>query len=123
MKRILASSTIVVMSLAASGILLAEDDLFVGTWKLNVAKSKYSGRPTPKSLTRTVVARGSGETITYQGVAADGSPVSYSITTNLDGKDSPISGKQSFGADTIAATRVDTNTITFLPEVAKRSPD
>jgi hypothetical protein len=112
MKRILALTSVVVMSLAASGVLLAQDDPFVGTWKLNLAKSKYSGEKPPQSATRTVVAQGGGEKVTYEGIAADGSPISYGYTTNLDGKDSPISGKQSFGADTVAIKRVDANTLT-----------
>jgi len=112
MKRIL----MLVSVLAASGVLLAQDiplqdNPFVGTWKLNLAKSKFTGMPVPKNETRRVVAEIGGETVGYKGVAADGSPIAYSFTTNLDGKDSPISGTQPLGADTVAAKRVDANTI------------
>ncbi len=109
------------LALVASGVLLAQNDPFVGTWKLDLAKSTYVGQQAPKSLTRTVVAQGSGEKVTYEGIAADGSPILYSLTSNLDGKDSPISGKQSFGADTIAATRVDANTITLIGKRAGKA--
>jgi hypothetical protein len=110
MKRMLALTTIVVMSLAASGVLLAQDNPFVGTWKLNLAKSKFSGTQAPKSEVRTVVAQGDGEKVTYEGIAADGSPIAYSFTTNLDGKDSPFSGAHIFGGDSVAVRRVDANT-------------
>ncbi len=112
MKRILVLVPVLALSLSASGALLAQDSPFIGTWKLNVAKSKFSGISAPKSETRTIVAEGSGEKITYEGIAADGSPIAYSFTTNLDGKDVPISGPHPLGSDTIAATRVDANTIT-----------
>jgi len=110
MKRILALPAVVVMSLAASGVSPAQDNPFIGTWKLNLAKSKYNGAQAPKSETRTVVAQGNGDTVTYEGIAADGSSISYSFTTNLDGKDVPISGTGPFGADTISVKRVNANT-------------
>jgi len=57
MKRIMGLTAVVVMSLAASGVLLAQENPFLGTWKLNVAKSKYSGVHSPNSETRTAVAQ------------------------------------------------------------------
>jgi hypothetical protein len=121
MKRILTLVPVLALSLLASGALLAQESPFVGTWKLNLAKSKFTGTPAPKSETRTVVAQGDGEKVTYEGIAADGSPVSYSITTNLDGKDAPFSGGQPFGADTVAAKRVDANTITSTAKKAGKT--
>ena len=114
MKRILVLVSVLALSLVASGTLLAQENPFVGTWKLNVAKSKFAGSQPPKSETRSEVAKGSGETVTYEGIAADGSPISYSYTTNLDGKDAPISGTHPFGSDTLAVTRVDANTRTVV---------
>ena len=98
--------------------LLAQNDPFVGTWKLNVTKSHYTGTPAPKSETRTVVAQGNGYQVTYEGIAADGSRISYSLTSSLDGKDSPISGSAPLGADTIATKRVDAYTITAVVKKA-----
>jgi hypothetical protein len=34
-----------------TGTLVASDNLFLGTWKLNTAKSKYSPGPAPKEVT------------------------------------------------------------------------
>jgi hypothetical protein len=120
MKPILALVTLAVMSLAASGVSQAQDNPFVGAWKLNLAKSKYSGEQPPKSETRIVVAQGDGLKVTYEGIAADGSPISRSFTTNLDGKDSPISGNRPFGADTIAVKRVG-NTHTSIAKKAGKT--
>ena len=71
----------------AAGVLLAQDNPFVGTWKLNTAKSKYEPGPAPKSQTRTIVAEGDGAMYRFEGVGADGNPVAYSFTSNYDGKD------------------------------------
>ena len=41
----------------------AQDNPLVGTWKLDVTKSKFDPGPAPKSLTRTVEAQGDGREI------------------------------------------------------------
>jgi hypothetical protein len=96
----------------AAGVLLAQDNPFVGTWKLNTAKSKYEPGPAPKSQTRTIVAEGDGAMYRFEGVGADGNPVAYSFTSNYDGKDSPVTGKgMPGGADSIALKRVNSHKI------------
>jgi|SRR5215469_4662638 len=121
MKRILVLLPVLALSLMATGVSLAQESPFVGTWKLNVAKSKFTGSQPPKSETRTVVAQDGGMKVTYEGIAADGSPISYVITTNFDGKDSPISGTSRLGADTVAAKRVDANTTTSTSKKAGKT--
>ena len=54
MKSILLVLAILVVGAAAASPPMAEDNPFVGTWKLNAAKSKAEGASLPKSLTRTV---------------------------------------------------------------------
>jgi hypothetical protein len=109
MKRILFVLSFLVITSATSGPLLAQSNPFVGTWKLNVAKSKFEPGPAPKSQTRTVVAEGEGAKYSFDGVRADGTPFSYSFTVNYDGKDYPITGTGApGGADTIAIKRVGT---------------
>jgi hypothetical protein len=85
-------------------------DPFVGTWKLNVAKSKFSPGPPPKSSTVTVESAGSGYKVSVKTEPASGPTQEWSYTTNLDGKDSPITGN-SPNADTIASKRIDANTL------------
>ena len=110
MKRILFVLSFLVVTSVVSGPLLAQDNPFVGTWKLNVAKSKSEPGPAPKSQTRTVVAEGEGAKYSFEGVRADGTPFSYSFTVNYDGKDYPITGTGApGGADTIAIKRVGTH--------------
>ena len=72
--------------------LLAEDvrnlsaqgnDPRVGTWKLNVAKSKYDPGPAPQSQTLKVEAVGKGEKITSEAIAADGKKTITTYTATL----------------------------------------
>jgi ABC-type phosphate transport system substrate-binding protein len=90
----------------------AQDNPFLGTWKLNVAKSKFEGAPAPKSLTRTITAEGSGAKYSFEGVSADGNSYAYSFVTNYDGKEVPVTGKGTpGGADSIALKRVNAHKV------------
>ena len=89
----------------------------VGTWKLNLAKSTFTGPP-PRSLT---IARrleksangvkGDVETInvTLEQVNADGARNTVTYTASYDGKDYPRIGDPI--ADSIALKRIDAFTI------------
>jgi hypothetical protein len=56
-------------------------DPFVGTWKLNIAKSKLAGPlPLPKELTLTIEVAGGQATVTTKGTTVDGSPISAKDT-------------------------------------------
>jgi hypothetical protein len=107
MKRALGYVAIALLALVGSSALRAQTNPLVGTWKLNVTKSKYDPGPAPKSLTRTVEAQGNGVKYSFDGVGADGKPIVYGFSVQFDGKDNPISGSIPSGADTIAATRAD----------------
>jgi hypothetical protein len=85
------------------------DPRSLGTWKLNVAKSKFSPGPAPKSLTVKFEKAGQGVKLTTEGVGADGKPSATSYTANYDGKDYPLTGSPI--ADTVALRKVDANTV------------
>jgi len=72
MKRLLMLASLVVLTVVSSGPLLAQSNPQIGTWKLNVAKSKYVNVQGPKSGTRTVEAQGDGAKVTTEGVAGTG---------------------------------------------------
>jgi len=88
----------------------AQADSQVGTWTLNIAKSKYSPGPAPKSGTTKIEAAGAGTKVTVDQVAADGGKVHWEFTANYDGKDSPVTGNNP-NADTVARKRIDANTV------------
>ncbi len=114
MKRILKLIAVFVLALTLPSLMPAQDtDPRVGTWKLNLAKSRFAGRPAPKIETRTVEAQGTGYKITYDGVAADGSRIAFTFTTNFDGKPVPFVGTGvAGGADTVTVKRIDSYTET-----------
>ena len=110
MKRALGYVAIVVLAAMAFAQVIAQASPVFGTWKLDVAKSKYTGTPTPKDMTRTVEADGDSVKYTYLGTAADGSPISYGFTVKYDGKDYPMTGSAPGGVDTTAIKRINANT-------------
>jgi hypothetical protein len=81
----------------------------IGTWKVNLATSKYSAGAAPKSATFIVEAAGAGFKVAVDSVAADGTVARWGFTANYDGKDNPITGNCPYG-DVVASTRVDANT-------------
>jgi hypothetical protein len=111
MKRVMILLAILIFgALAARPLLAQADSPFIGTWKLNVGKSKSDSTPLPKSLTRTVTADGSGLKYVFEGVAADGSTISYSFSSNFDGKASAITGSgMPSGADSITLKHISSN--------------
>jgi hypothetical protein len=115
MRRIFSIVACAVVALAGPGLVLAQGTVNprVGTWNLNLAKSNFAGMPAPKSETQTVEAQGNGEKVTFDGVAADGSRIALTFTTNLDGKPVPIVGTGVAGdADMATVRRVDSRTQT-----------
>jgi len=91
------------MQLSAQG-----GDPRIGTWKLNVAKSKYSPGPPPQSQTLKVEPSGQGEKVTSEVVNADGTSTTSQYAANFDGKDYPLTG--STIADMVSLKRIDAQT-------------
>ncbi len=85
---------------------------FLGTWKLNVAKSTYAG-PIPKSGIATYapdaqgVVKNSGEF-----VDAQGQTYKYTFTHIYDGKTHPVTGFPLFNE--VAYTRLNANTVDWV---------
>jgi hypothetical protein len=105
-----AAAALVVFGVAA---LAQNKDPFVGTWHLNLAKSKYSPGPAPKATTSTYEAAGKGYKISVKTEPASGPAQVWSYTTDLDGKDSKITGNNP-NADTAAAKRIDALTLEIV---------
>jgi hypothetical protein len=101
---------VAVVCLALAGSMLADSTAFVGTWKLNVDKSKYPAGQAPKSLTRTATADGDAVTYKFEGVGADGTAFSFGYTSKYDGKDSEVTGTgMAYGADHIAIKQLNSH--------------
>src|ERR1051325_11717955 len=74
----------------------AQANPFLGTWELNVAKSKHTPGPAPKQQTTMYEAAGDGIKVTTSGTDAAGNPISTSFTANFDGKDYPVAGNPDY---------------------------
>jgi hypothetical protein len=79
-----------VVALFVVAICFATDNLEMGTWKLNEAKSKMTG--TTKNTTVIYEAVGDSVKVTVDGVDAYGKPMHNEWTGKYDGKDYPVTG-------------------------------
>jgi hypothetical protein len=93
---------------AAVMVCFAAEDVNMGTWKLNEAKSKISPG-TPKNTTVVYAAAGDSVKVTVDGVAGDGKPAHTEWTGKFDGKDYPVTGDPA--TDMRAYKRVNDHTL------------
>ena len=103
MKRLLTVAALV--GIAGVMVLAQSTNPLVGTWNLNVAKSKAPFT----SGTTIVEAVGDGIKFTVDLVGTDGTKTHWEFTANYDGKDNPVTGNSPYG-DTVAVTRVNART-------------
>ena len=90
----------------------AQSDPVIGTWKLNLAKSKYSPGPLPKSSTLHYEVTAQGLRDTSEGIDAEGKPTKVVFMVIYDGKPHPTTGSADFDASTY--TRVDDYTVNLI---------
>ena len=93
----------------AAPLAQAEQDNWIGTWKVNAAKSKYDPASlTPKAGVNTVLKReaaGGG----YKTVIDTGTGHTETTTPTLDGKDYPLTGSADFNS--ASYKRIDADTL------------
>jgi len=107
MRNVLTRITISVV-ITAIGAFAADNSL--GTWKLNMEKSKFSTSTPVKSLTATREASDGGIKVTTTGERADGTAIDSSYVARYDGSESPVTGAP---YDTISIKQVNANTFTY----------
>jgi hypothetical protein len=90
----------------SSAVALAAEN-WLGTWKLNVAKSKYRPGPAPKSLTLVFESTADGIKLTSDGMDAQGKPTHAEYVSKFDGVDASWTGNPD--ADTASAKKIDDN--------------
>ena len=101
-----ASLAVAAMTLLASGAALAADN-WIGSWKLNVEKSKFGASPAPKSLNVKFESAPEGVKFTSDGVDAQGQPTHSEFVSKFDGKEVPYAGNPN--ADMCSPKRIDAN--------------
>jgi hypothetical protein len=109
-KSVLLGALVVCALMVFSSSVALAADKWLGTWKLNVEKSKFSPGPGPKSLTLKFEASPEGTKHTSDGVNAEGKPIRGLYTSKWDGKEVPYEGNPN--ADTASPKKVDDNTYT-----------
>jgi hypothetical protein len=82
-------------------------DPLIGTWEINLAKSKYNPGPPPKSQTRIYAVVGQGVKVSAKSVSAEGKPQVVESTFAFDNKEYPLIG--STAVDTQAVKRIDSH--------------
>jgi hypothetical protein len=92
--------------LAFAATLFAADP-FVGTWKMNPAKTTYKVGTTPKEQTVTISEAGSDLNVKVAGTAADGSKISVNYTIPASGGTGKILEPSSY--DGISGKRIGPN--------------
>jgi hypothetical protein len=96
--------------LAMAVIAVAADNPFVGTWKMNPAKSKFSG-PATKSFTTKMEAQENGIKCVQDVVGADGKAFQRIWAAKYDGKDYPVTAPDE---DAISLKKLNANTTRWL---------
>ena len=104
-KNLLMVSLAACCAVVLSGSVALAAENWLGTWKLNVAKSKFSPGPGPKSLTIKFEATADGIKLTSDGVNSEGKPTHGEYVSKFDGQDVPWTGNPD--ADTAAAKKID----------------
>ena len=96
---------------------LAADSPFVGTWKFNAAKSKFSaGAPSLKSATVKAEMDGAKLKTSVDGVDGEGKVLKYVVSALLDGTAAPVTGNPN--VDSTEVKRVDDHTMTVVAKKA-----
>jgi hypothetical protein len=100
-----------IIAVGCGGVAGAADspDPVVGTWALNLAKSKFPSGAAPQSQTRVYAQSADGTSLSVTGVSADGTAMSQKSTFKYDGKDYSFSGSQDY--DSLSLKRVNGSTV------------
>jgi hypothetical protein len=94
--------------------LAANTNPFIGTWKLNLAKSKFDPGPPVRSRTEKSEPAGDAVKTSVEQVDANGNYATVVETAKFDGKDYPrvaTGGLAASGGDTLALKRIDAYTV------------
>ena len=84
-----------------------------GTWKLNLAKSKFSSAAPFKSVMVTIHPVGAATMTMVESVGADGAKLNWNYTGAYDGKDVPVAGNPAFDAAVRKSVNATTTETTY----------
>ncbi len=102
---IVCAVAVLIVGFVGLELLAQAADPLIGTWELNVAKSKFDPGPPLKSSTRKFEAVENGLKFSGQNINADGTTLAVEWTAYFDGKEYPI--KNDPNADSLSLKRID----------------
>ena len=91
---------IVLAMFGLAGVLAGADPI-LGTWKMNIAKSKFSPGPAPKDVSSTYSQEGDWIVMKTEGTDSEGKPISRTNRVKRDGNEYPFDGPNGPGKITI----------------------
>jgi len=103
---------LLVLAFCGFAVSLWAADPIIGTWKLNIAKSKFS-QAAPKEQTNTARVIGDQLEITITGTQADGSPISLKSTFPLQGGAGKTQQSTFSKPDSVVFTKLDPGDLCF----------
>jgi len=95
----------VLLAMFMGAVALLASDPNLGTWKLNLAKSRFSPGPGPQSVTTTITEDGGWVIAKSEGVNADGKPINVENRFKTDGNEYPY--QSPWGKGTIVIKQTD----------------
>jgi hypothetical protein len=104
----MARSTLLLAALLFGVSTIWAADPVLGTWTLNLGKSKYIPGPAPRSQTRVYGQDADGIKVTVVTVNPDGSSSTVLYPANYDAREHPVAGSRD--TDGIVMKRVDDRT-------------
>jgi hypothetical protein len=99
-------------ALPLSAAVVQAQDPMVGTWTLDVAKSKYDPGPLPKSATVVISPEGKGLKIAVDAEMPSG-PMKWGYANARDGKDTPVTGNPNYEMVSVTQANPNESTITY----------
>jgi hypothetical protein len=115
-KRATGMAVFLVAAAVLSGVsAFADDNPWVGKWKLNLAKSTYSVGSAPRAMTERFEAIENGLKVTTDATNPQGRKIRTEYTVKFDDKDYPqkswVDGRFAPGTSTIVIKQLDARTL------------
>jgi hypothetical protein len=112
--RLLLCGGLIIVSSASSAVAQSNDDPALGSWKLNVAKSKFTPGPPIKGDTRSYEVNNEGWLlVTTETIQPDGRRTGVRFAAKFDGKPYPQIGRFAPTVTLITYEQVDKRTLKY----------
>ena len=90
-----------------------------GTWKMNPARSTFTGDPHPRAVTVRIEPHPKGEMFTFDRIRADGGAATLSLILYLDGRERDFDSEECPGLQ--SSRRLDGRTVEIFCTCQERS--